>query len=361
MLNARGTELLAIDLVKNLVFRLAEERCEPVDDLYETYWHQFDTDDWRTEVRVGRLMKPRADQFFTYWLVMKTASDVHSQQLFPTFRKLLAEGTGEVTPVIKELAHYASVYDSFSEYGPRSFERPFFARMDELDVSTFMPLMLLLFGAPEAELSAADRRDALAAIESWLVRRMLCRLSTRLYNKITPAMIERIQGNLTHASEVVIGSLRAMSGDNACWPTDEAVRHTLTTRPTYGMIRQSRVVMVLAAIEQRLRSGKTEQLEQVRSLSIEHVLPQKWQTHWPLPDTADRTQAVPDRDEAVHLLGNLTLLTEKLNASQSNSAWPRKRQLLEETLAAQAEQGPHVQRRVRLGREERSIREAVAS
>jgi hypothetical protein len=52
-------------------------------------------------------------------------------------------------------------------------------------------------------------------------------------------------------------------------------------------------------------------------LAIEHVLPRKWQLHWPLQgQTADA-----DRDRLIHTLGNLTLLTGKLNSKVSNGPW----------------------------------------
>ena len=51
---------------------------------------------------------------------------------------------------------------------------------------------------------------------------------------------------------------------------------------------------------------------------IEHLLPQRWQDHWPVPDL----QAEVARDNHVHLLGNLTLLTSSLNSSVSNRSWP---------------------------------------
>jgi hypothetical protein len=47
-------------------------------------------------------------------------------------------------------------------------------------------------------------------------------------------------------------------------------------------------------------------------------MPRKWLTHWPLED-ASHEEA--DRDRIIHTLGNLTLLTGKLNSKVSNGAW----------------------------------------
>ena len=52
-------------------------------------------------------------------------------------------------------------------------------------------------------------------------------------------------------------------------------------------------------------------------LAIEHVMPRKWQTFWPL----EEGQTEAERDRLVHTLGNLTLLTSKLNSKVSNAGW----------------------------------------
>ncbi len=80
--------------------------------------------------------------------------------------------------------------------------------------------------------------------------------------------------------------------------------------------------MVLEAIEDHRRGWKDgkpglgEERVARGSLAIEHVMPRKWVTHWPL-DGHDEAE----RDRNIHTLGNLTLLTRKLNSKQSNGPW----------------------------------------
>ena len=52
--------------------------------------------------------------------------------------------------------------------------------------------------------------------------------------------------------------------------------------------------------------------------AIEHVMPRKWASHWPLGPGG--TEA--ERDQLIHTLGNLTLITGRLNITLSNAAWP---------------------------------------
>jgi hypothetical protein len=53
------------------------------------------------------------------------------------------------------------------------------------------------------------------------------------------------------------------------------------------------------------------------SYAIEHVMPQSCLKHWPLASGG----LEPERDVRIHRLGNLTLLTKKLNSTISNGPW----------------------------------------
>lgn len=59
---------------------------------------------------------------------------------------------------------------------------------------------------------------------------------------------------------------------------------------------------------------------QLQNVSLEHVLPQDWKTHWDwAPDQAERAR---------HHLGNLVLVSTRKNSALSNKAWSFKKQEL---------------------------------
>lgn len=85
--------------------------------------------------------------------------------------------------------------------------------------------------------------------------------------------------------------------------------------------------MVLEAVEDDLRgwSGGKPGLGGQRvprsKFTIEHVMPQQWRRHWDAP----KGKVTPEqRDQLVQRLGNLTLVTSKLNSKLSNAAWESK-------------------------------------
>jgi Protein of unknown function (DUF1524) len=85
-------------------------------------------------------------------------------------------------------------------------------------------------------------------------------------------------------------------------------------------------VMLLSELENDMRTELAEPIDLPPKLTIEHVLPQKWNDKW----SVYGTEAQLERGLRVHRLGNLTLVTSKLNPSLSNSAWEKKRPALNE-------------------------------
>ena len=89
--------------------------------------------------------------------------------------------------------------------------------------------------------------------------------------------------------------------------------------------------MVLEGLERQLRLDRfTESYEVPERLYIEHIMPQAWHPNWPLPQNVDAIEATEIRDRKIHTLGNLTLVSKRLNESLSNSKWEKKRKVLDE-------------------------------
>ena len=55
-------------------------------------------------------------------------------------------------------------------------------------------------------------------------------------------------------------------------------------------------------------------------------MPKKWETHW--SDVGMTEEAREDRERHILTLGNLTLVTKRLNSKLKNDAWPGKRETL---------------------------------
>ena len=211
----------------------------------------------------------------------------------------------------------------FDELPSGTPEAQFFHRLDVLDITTIIPVALLLYRS--AEVTIERRRRALLLIESWLIRRALCGYTTRGYNRLIVDLLQRLQTNLEGADDTVAEFLASSEASSAAWPDDEAVTKVLTTRRLYGWVNQRRIVMVLAAVELELR--KSDEVEDIDSLpanlTIEHVMPQQWREHWPT-----RRRGRGDARHEGPAGGNLTMTSGPLNSSLSNGPWSTKRPAL---------------------------------
>ncbi|MGW3359421.1 DUF262 domain-containing protein [Streptomyces bungoensis] len=331
-LNSRGTPLEHADLVKNLLFRDAEQARADVDELYRTYWSPFDQGEWRTEQRTGRLLRSRLDVFLTHWLTMRTRREFPSSGLFKEFERWLRSDGAPAEATFAELARYAEIYDEIERHPIQGVEGRFLYRMKVMDTATPMPLLLFLYGLEERTLPAARRTRAIRAVDSYLVRRATLNLSNRDYNNVFRELVEAAARRPEQADEAVIQALAGMTAQHRFWPSDADFQAFLEREPIYTHLYRRQVRILLEALEDALRTDHTEQLVMPdgdhlgAKLTIEHIMPQSWVENWPLPD--DGSEADIDRDVLVHTLGNLTLATARLNPAIGNMGWEDKRHWL---------------------------------
>ena len=195
----------------------------------------------------------------------------------------------------------------------------FLERLKSLDLLVFQPFLFELMARLEHRPEALDQ--AAAAIESYLVRRMICGMQTRSYGTLSLKLLRTLRdADGSDIADLIKGQLLALEGTDE-WPSDEAFRREWTRRQFYGYFRRERVLMILRALEHHYqsRNGKAEPLMTFdwSQLQIEHILPQTWQPNWPLPP-----EVSPDERKAnLQGIGNLTLVSQALNPSLSNAAW----------------------------------------
>jgi uncharacterized protein with ParB-like and HNH nuclease domain len=182
-LNARGAPLLPSDLVKNVLLQRARAEGANVDDAYRRHWRAFDEKEkyWRENVGRGHARRPRIDIFLQHYLTLRGRQEIAVAHLYGEYRSFLRRKKEAALTHMEDLATYAAVYAGMDDLKPSTRERTFMNRMRTLEVGTSMPLLLELFSRQRAD--SLDVVPMLSAIESFLVRRMVCHLNTRGYNR----------------------------------------------------------------------------------------------------------------------------------------------------------------------------------
>ena len=327
-LNARGERLTDADLVRNFLFRQADEEGTDAEALHAQYWDRFEAPTWSDPIAHGRHQRDRMHLFLNDWLAMRLVGEVPASAVFRTFKEYCNKAKLPAEVIAKDIAVHGDVFLSFDAHDRDSFEWWFFRRVEEMDLITIYPVVLWLFAQSDEQLPPENRRRAMRALESFLVRRLIRRDSTRSYGSLFVEVLKALAAGPAHeADERVIKLLAEKTAETDVWPRDEDMRSAIRNTNVYKL-RQGRLKMVLEGIERFLAStGKTETIELGHALWIEHLLPQGWRTEkaWGLPEgLPDPTRASLDRDHILHTLGNLTLTTSKLDIGLSNRPWAEK-------------------------------------
>lgn len=330
-LNARGTPLLPSDLVKNFLFHRAQREGKNLQKLYDDFWKPFDADDgyWREKLGRGHAQRARIDYFLQNYLSARKLDEVATTHLYTAFRDFASNGNSAVDH-LAALRSYAKVYENFDSGVGSARERLFFDRIRTMEMTSVSPFTLELY--VQHKQRPEEVIQVLVDIESFLIRRMLCGLNTRGYNRFFVELIKKIPGE-AGVLERVRNSLLSGTAASTRWPDDREFEAAWLDRPVYEMLTASRIRMLMEALEVQIRTEMTEPAPVPPKLQVEHILPQTWATYWPLPEGQNGEEAARKRNVQLHTIGNLTLLTEKLNPSVSNAPWQEKRAaILEHTV-----------------------------
>lgn len=339
-LNARGAQLTAADLIKNFIFQRLLEADVDVEGAYEHSWKDFETGFWEAEVSAGRIRYSRSSIFLNHWLIAQTGEEIVAREVFTRFKRYADdEADVSMAVLLDQVRRAAAVYRSFVEATTNTtgaIDRLglFAYRTSTLESEVFKPVVLFLLDPEQEPVPDDQLRKALESLESWLVRRMLVRATTKSYTQMAAELVTQLRKHdRSMVGDTVESYLRDQTVESRYWPDDDEIRRELRDLPAYTRLRRPRVRMVLEAIEDHRRGwkGSTEGLGGQRvprgAYAIEHIMPRQWLANWPLPPGG---LSGAERDLLVHRLGNLTLLTGRLNSTVSNGAWATKRLALKE-------------------------------
>src|SRR5579863_2589149 len=264
------------------------------------------------------------------WLTRRTRDMIAAKHLYDRFlRHVEARQIDGVPASHCDLpALMSDIYNDGLRY--REIERPsgtsrfhlFLRRLASIGIVVFHPVLLALMGRPGSD--ETDRDAAAVSLESYLVRRIVCWEETRGYNEVMLGLLSAIAtlDPAAPAAPAITKELGAQSAEAYRWPDDTKFRNAWISYRFYGGYRRARVMMMLQATEEHYQregdKGEPIVAFDFSGLEIEHILPQEWEKHWPLPPGEESRI---ERERRLHGIGNLTLVTGKLNPSLSNAAW----------------------------------------
>jgi uncharacterized protein with ParB-like and HNH nuclease domain len=347
-LNGRGAQLHATDLIRNFIFMRADREGTSAAQLYDTLWSPLESEFWAQSQRRGRLSRPRLEWFLQTTLQAILGDEVEIGRLYAAYRGFAQQKDSprsaeqQLRLLDKHSTNYRQLISGSGEAPIATFGR----RTLVWDASTTHSLALTI---ADSELSHEQQTEMFNYLASYLVRRAICGLTTKNYNKIFLQQLKKLA-----AAELSPASLRAslaeLDGDASRWPSNDEFRVSwLTGRAYRGRLDAARAKAILAEIETGMRSARSEEpiLGALENLDVDHILPTQWFEHWPLPDgtaaqeteardvnllellgepITERLSAIARREAAKVTMGNLTLLHYGVNRGLQHREFSMKRE-----------------------------------
>ena len=349
-LNGLGKPLSPFDLIRNNVFRRARATGEDIQNIFDDHWKIFEQPFWNEQIRQGRLLRARADHLVTHAVVAETAREVNVGKIATEYKHYAQDRNFDtIAQELEILRKHADTYRKMEEYNQDVLYKGLVNVLRIWDMSVFHPLILWI---ESRQLEDSDRARLYNLVETYVVRRELCGLSAKNYNRVVCRII-RSASTQDDPVAAIINFISSQEASTSRMPLDEELKEVIASRDVYFRISRPRLRYILREIERAIRSPFDEDVNIPNYLTIEHVMPRSWAKHWPLPngisapcesiwevynynfDFNDEIRKfMTVRQKAVNTLGNLTLLTNSLNPHIGNGPWEKKREKLGTSLLA---------------------------
>ena len=345
-LNGRGLPLSQFDLLRNNVFLRAMDK---KNDLYTTYWSHFNTDsDWFSndfvddfllnflEAKLNRAFNPKSSLFDLYQRIyLNKLRDELNIPMDHDDNPMLVKREFE------ELQPYSKSYVEISNCSAESPMWFYQFLKDELKIKSWHPLILLL--KTELELSAEEEADIFGILESYIVHNMLCYPETpewireSNFRELRLKIVDRIH-KIDNSFEKIKGTILNILKSEKEYPCPDETQIQEALEDAGHHWARALIRYILFKVECKNTDPElTEtQLAWSSKLSIEHVIPRKWETateessgnlSWPVVSKSreEYLEQARNRDLFVASIGNLTILTKALNEACRNSSFLTKR------------------------------------
>lgn len=332
-INSLGVRLTTAELLKNYLFNRDEIAC------YEKYWKEiFEKDEsikfyWDKEITTGRLKRTFIDLFFYSYLQIKIqdpelkvrADDKIEfskvENLFESYKRFIKDYSLDKTKLLEELREYATLFKENFDYNildneltsENTIER-INAIIFGLDTSTLIPYILYILKNVEEEI---QRNELFGIIESYVMRRMVCKASTKNYNQL---FTDSLISNKIVSKKLFLDYVESRKDKVNYLPNDSELK--LGFENSILINKQSAGIIYFIESKIRNKNKQSTQLLGINKYSLEHLMPKKWQNNWNKVSTKEE---IENRNFKLKTLGNLAIITQSLNASIRDSRWATKK------------------------------------
>ena len=307
-INSTGKPLSPADLIRN--FLLLSPSAQEQEKLYESYW-----------VELEKLITPDyISKFAQDYLILKICDDVETDLIYEKFKEYFSGSTISHEEILKEMLAYAKFYAWIIHQNcpdseiAKSIEEFTVLRSDDC-YCLYMYLMSELY-----ESNITELRNIFNLLSDFLLRYRIVAPSAGggALRTVIHQLLEKLSAKEIQAScDVIHFELSNSSLMSGRFPTDEdfktALKLSKKANHRYGKV-------LFRKIEEKGRKYISIPLSEI---TVEHLVPQT-PTKWWEDNFGGKEKAALAFDKYLNSIGNLTIMSQGGNSSNSNKPWHEK-------------------------------------
>jgi hypothetical protein len=160
------------------------------------------------------------DLFIFHYITMSGGKEVSIGRLYQEFVGWWQKKTRDVEEELIFLKAYSKKFESFYHPDLKTRTGVFEHRLHIMDYTTIYPLFLYLLEARKSEISPEDLDGIITDLESFLVRRLVCDLSNKNYNKLFLSLLANLHEAASIDRKLFQRLLLQSQSETNRWPND---------------------------------------------------------------------------------------------------------------------------------------------
>lgn len=333
-LNSYSRPLTTFDLIRNQIFyRAAKEKPGLDKKLFDSLlWQEFEDPLWEGSAGQRKDKATHTEAYIARMLVAKMKKNIrfNRNDIFEAYKEF-SEKHIKVWDAVESTADYIEIYKYLAgiiEKNPisKDFHLELFRIWPNKD---FYPLAFMIL---KSETETKEKQRMTNLLESYVVRREVCRSSHDYYNLFVPDICKKIGNDLDY--ENLREMLMKSSTKTTIFPNDEEIENACICKNFYASQLKSYIFEEIV----KHKDDSWSEVDIRKDLTVDHLLPKGWEKNQDWIKKLLNTSKGEDRDSlkrninsCINVIGNLTLMSQERNSSKANQSWEDSKELLRES------------------------------
>ncbi len=324
-INSTGVKLTASDIIKNALFQKIKQSGEMLEAFYTETWQKCfeDSDEtrelWQSTKGIGQNQRSNIDLFFYSFAIIEGFFQVPGDKMSSLAEKYKEYinhfSLDDAKAFIKKICEYAIIYkdtfigfDDITGYTYNDGKVRLLQILDAIKITAFDPFILYALKSFDENKQA----ELFKKLEIYVVRHYIIGNTSKMGRFLVDA-VDMIKGTFDFEEKLSDDSISDIR-------LERALRY----------LNNIKAKLILFWVELKRHTRKESDLFNTPlnySYELEHIMPQKWESHWGLdvipildengaPLPVDEARRI--RKDAIYEIGNMTLLSSRLNKELQN-------------------------------------------